>query len=86
MEANTERFFNLYHEHTMSDWRFFRSGEGKQWFRELRHLASEMQGNNRKYAEWLVEETSKAVKEKDAKWFMALAMNAFDTQMKLIWA
>ena len=87
LDKHTERFFDLLHEHSMSDWRFYGSQAGAEWFRELRNLAVRIPSENlRKYALWLVGEAGKAVERRDARRMTALAMNAFDNHMRLIWA
>lgn len=86
-DRETERFFDLWHEHSMSDWRFYGSQAGAEWFRELRHLAAQIPTENwREYALWLVGEAGKAAERRDARRMTALAMNAFDNHTRLIWA
>lgn len=87
LDKPTQQFFDLVHEHSMSDWRFYGSQAGAEWFRELRHLAAQIPAENwREYARWLVGEAEAAAKRRDARRMTALAMNAFDNQMRLIWA
>ena len=83
----TQQFFELWHEHSMSDWRFYGSRAGTEWFGELRRLAERIPAENwRKYALWLVGEAETAAERRDARRMTALAMNAFDNHMRLIWA
>ena len=64
-DRETERFFDLWHEHSMSDWRFYGSRAGAEWFRELRHLAAQIPTENwREYALWLVGEAGKAAERR----------------------
>lgn len=87
MDIQTEQFFDLWHTHAMSDWQFYCSRSGVEWFRELRYLAEHIPAENwRKYALWLVGEAQKAVDHRDSSRFTALSMNAFDNHMKLILA
>ena len=87
MDKQTEQFFDHWNEHCLSDFCFLRSQSGSKWFRELRYLAEHIPAENwRKYALWLVGEAQKAVDHRDSSRFTALSMNAFDNQMRLIWA
>lgn len=86
-DRETERFFDLWHEHSMSDWRFYGSQAGAEWFRELRHLAAQIPAENwREYALWLVGEAETSAERRDARRMTALALNAFDNHRRLIWA
>ena len=87
LDKPTQQFFDLWHEHSMSDFRFLRSQSGKEWFMELRQLASNIPTENwRKYALWLVDESQKATQCQNANRITELAMNAFDNHMRLIWS
>ena len=87
LDKPTARFFDLWHEHSMSDWRFYRSRAGAEWFGELRRRAKQIPAENwRHYALELVGEAELAAERRDARRFMDLAMNAFDNHTRLIWA
>ena len=87
LDKPTQEFFDLVHEHAMSDFAFFRSRAGAEWFGELRRLAGLMPVENwRKYALWLIEALREAADWRDASRMTALFLNAFDNHMRLIWA
>ena len=87
IDKQTQQFFDHWNEHCMADFLFMRSQAGIEWFRELRCLAADITVDEyRKYAEWLAEEMQKAVDNDDAHRTTMLAMNAFDNQMRFIWA
>lgn len=87
LDKETQQFFDLWHEHSMSDFLFYGSKDGIKWFRELRNLAAQIPVENwRKYALWLVGEAEKAAERRDARRMTALDMNAFDNHMRLIWS
>ena len=87
MDKQTEQFFDHWNEHCLSDFCFLSSQSGSKWFRELRRLAVDIPVDNyRKYALWLTDEMQKAVDNDDVHRATRLAMNAFDNQMRLIWA
>ena len=87
LDKHTERFFDLLHEHSMSDWRFYGSRAGAEWFGDLRRAAAQIQAENWKtYAETLIGELEKAAERRDAHRMTGLFLNAFDNQMRLIWA
>ena len=83
----TQRFFDLVHEHAMSDWRFYGSRAGTEWFGDLLRAAKQIQSSRWKgYALWLIGELEKAAERRDAHRMTGLFLNAFDNQMRLIWA
>lgn len=87
LDKPTQQFFDLWHEHSMSDWRFYRSRTGAEWFGELRHLAEQIPTKNwREYARALVGEAEAAAERRDAHRMMELSMNAFANHARLIWA
>ena len=86
-DKETQQFFDLVHEHSMSDWRFYNSRAGAEWFGNLRRAAALIRTENWKvYAETLTGELEKAAERRDARQMTGLFLNAFDNQMRLIWA
>ena len=86
LDKPTQHFFSLLHEHSMSDWRFYGSRAGAEWFGELRRAAAQIQAENWKtYAETLIGELDKAAERRDAHRMTGLFLNAFDNHSRLIW-
>ena len=87
LDKYTERFVDLLHEHAMSDWRFYGSRAGAEWFGDLLRAANQIQSSRGKgYALWLIDELKTAAERRDARRMTDLFLNAFYNQMRLIWA
>ena len=86
LDKATQQFFDLLHEHSMSDFAFYRSRAGAEWFRELRRATHQIPVENWKtYAETLIGELEKAAERRDAHRMTGLFLNAFDNEMRIIW-
>ena len=87
LDKATQQFFDLLHEHSMSDFAFYRSRAGAEWFRELRRATHQIPVENWKlYAETLIAELKTAAERRDARRMTCLFLNAFDNHMMLIYA
>ena len=87
LDKPTARFFDLVHERSASDFAFYASRAGAEWFRELRQAAAEIPAENwRDYARRLIIALQLAAERRDARRMTALFLNAFDNHMRLIWA
>ena len=86
LDKPTQQFFDLVHAHSMSDFAFFGSRMGAEWFGDLRRAAAQIRRENWKiYAETLIDELEKAAEHRDAHRMTGLFLNAFDNHMRLIW-
>ena len=87
IDKSTQEFFDLVHEHAASDFAFFRSRMGAEWFGDLRRAALQIPVEKwREYALSLIEELQKAVEWQDARMMTMLFSNAYGNHMRLIWA
>ena len=87
LDKPLQHFFDLLHEHSMSDFAFYGSRAGAEWFGDLLRAAKQIQSSRGKgYALWLIDELKTAAERRDARRMTDLFLNAFYNQMRLIWA
>ena len=87
METKLQQFFDLLHENSVKEFRFYKSAQGMEFISSLKNIANQIQHEDwKRYALNVVEALKKAIENEDAEQMNAIVLNVFQNQMTLIWS